>query len=129
MSDEIGRTLYPALRYDDPDAAVTFLTHAFGFVEHRTYRDSADRIVHAQLCLGMEPGAGMVMLGPARPGTAPPAGQDAWRVSLYAFVPDPDAHHRHAQAAGAVVIGPPSDLTRAKLVRTPWLADLGERVA
>ena len=38
-----------AMRYQDPDAAVTWLQEAFGFTEHNVYRDDDGHVGHAEL--------------------------------------------------------------------------------
>jgi uncharacterized glyoxalase superfamily protein PhnB len=100
MSDP---NIFPALRYRDAAAALDWLTRAFGFEETAVHRGDDGTIHHAQLRLG----AGMVMFGQHR--------EDGWMggkapdplrstVSVYVVVPDPDAHHARARAAGADVV-------------------------
>ncbi len=106
MADQ-AQSIFPALRYRDADAAITFLCQAFGFEEHAVYRDNGV-VVHAQLQLGSE----IVMLGTY--------GEDGWlggsspqpygsTVSTYVVVSDPDAHHDRAAAAGANIVRPLTD--------------------
>jgi uncharacterized glyoxalase superfamily protein PhnB len=96
-------TIYPAVRYRDADAALTFLTAAFAAVQREVNRDRHGRIAHAELILG----GGIVMLGEYNEdgwlgGHAPDALGST--VSLYIAVPDPDAHHAVAVAAGARLV-------------------------
>ncbi len=58
-------TVFPALVYDDPGAAIDFLTAAFGAERHAVYDDNG-AVRHAELRLGN----GIVMFGPARPDTS-----------------------------------------------------------
>jgi uncharacterized glyoxalase superfamily protein PhnB len=54
--------IFPALRYRDADAALDWLTKAFGFEERSVSRAADGSIAHAELRLG----AGMIMLGAAK---------------------------------------------------------------
>lgn len=103
-------TLFPCLRYEDAPAAIDFLCDAFGFARHAVYADDQDPSVihHAQLTLGPS----MVMLSSVRPGeyveryrlrTVEEAG--GITSCIAAYVPDPDAHHDRARAAGAEIVG------------------------
>jgi uncharacterized glyoxalase superfamily protein PhnB len=96
-------TLFPVIRYRDPDAAIEWLGRAFGLTERVAYRDDSGKVMHAELELG----SGMIMLGPADPsgwmgGSAPEPLSST--VSLYVVIEDPDAHHDRAVAAGATVV-------------------------
>lgn len=88
-------SVYPVLRYQEPGAAIAFLTEAFGFVARQVDQAPDGTIVHAELAWGN----GLVMLGSAsgvRTGDGP---VDA----AYVAVDDPDAHHDRAAAAGAEI--------------------------
>lgn len=103
MTDTSAPNIFPALRYADADAAVRFLTGAFGATEKEVHRNDAGAIQHAELALGR----GLVMLG--QYSTDGWLGGDAPRplsstVSIYVVVPDPDAHHAAARAAGATIV-------------------------
>jgi uncharacterized glyoxalase superfamily protein PhnB len=104
-----SQTIYPALRYRDPDAAIEWLQAAFGAVEDVIHRDDAGSVQHAQLSIEGD----TVMLGQWSPegflgGTRPDP--LASTVSLYVAVADPDAHHERATAAGARVVRPLEDM-------------------
>ena len=86
-------TVFPALSYDDPQAAVDFLKEAFGAEEHAVYKDDEGRIRHAELRFGN----GIVMFGPAGGEAKIPGG-------IYVVVDDPDAHCERARAAGAEIV-------------------------
>jgi uncharacterized glyoxalase superfamily protein PhnB len=96
-------TMFPVIRYRDPDAAIEWLGRAFGLDERVVYRDDSGKVMHAELELG----GGLIMLGQADSsgwmgGSAPePLGST---VSLYVVIDDPDAHHDRAVAAGATVV-------------------------
>lgn len=98
--------VYPVLSYRDAEAAVKFLTRAFGMVEHHIYRNDDGSIAHAMLrCRNT-----MVSFGPAGdkppPYPAPPLGSQ----NIYVVVDDPDAHHDRAKAAGAEIVRPLEDM-------------------
>ena len=92
-------TVFPALVYDDPAAAIDFLTTAFGAERHAVYNDNG-AVRHAELRLGN----GIVMFGPARPDTKP-----AGSAAIYVVVEDPDAHCARAREAGAEIVREPND--------------------
>jgi uncharacterized glyoxalase superfamily protein PhnB len=82
--------IFPFLRFADPDAALDWLSQAFGFEQHDVYRDDQGRIGHAEISLG----PGIVMFGPG----------DAALQGVYVAVEDVDAHYEQAKAAGAEII-------------------------
>ena len=99
------QTIFPAIHYRDADAALAFLTAAFGAQEHAVHRDDSGVIRHAELTIA----GGMVMMGQAAAEdetSRPPATP----ISLYIVVADPDAHHATAVAAGATVVREPEDM-------------------
>ena len=93
------QTVFPALRYRYPKAAIDWLERAFGFDRHAVYENGGS-VVHAELKVG----GGMVMLGGAHGGEydaiSPPPGHGA----VYVVVDDTDAHHARAREAGAEVV-------------------------
>lgn len=95
--------IIPALRYTDPDAALTFLTKAFGFEEMAVHRDDGGTVGHAELRLG----TGMLMLsGPRDEGWLGGGKPDpmAATISIYVRVDDPKAHFDRAKAEGATIV-------------------------
>ncbi len=110
----MARNLIPSIRYADAPAAIDFLCNAFGFERHAVFADEADPklIHHAQLVLD----GGMIMLGSARPGEdqirygwKTPSEAGGTTMTLYVYVPDPDAHCAQARAGGAEIIAEPHD--------------------
>jgi uncharacterized glyoxalase superfamily protein PhnB len=89
-------SVYPTLRYQDPDAAITLLRDAFGFTVAAAHRDEAGSVQHAELVHE----GGAVLIGPRREGDRFATG----RAVIYVVVGDPDAHHAAAVAAGASVV-------------------------
>jgi uncharacterized glyoxalase superfamily protein PhnB len=97
-------SIYPAVRYNDPNKAVDWLCKAFGFTQEKVYRDDAGGVRHAVLSLGAD--SKIMVSGPSEAGWLGGAAADplASPVSLYAVVADPVAHHDRAVAEGATVV-------------------------
>jgi uncharacterized glyoxalase superfamily protein PhnB len=102
-------SIYPRLAYRDEVAALDFLVRAFGFVERREAR-----MEHPDGMLAwLELGNGLVMIGRSgadRHGLASPADAGVTTAMVNADVPDVDAHHRRAVAAGARIVAEPEDM-------------------
>jgi uncharacterized glyoxalase superfamily protein PhnB len=90
-------TVFPTLSYDDADAALEFLTTAFGGEQHAVYRDETDTIHHAEVRLGN----GIVMFGSARGEATARRGAGG---GVYVVISDPDAHCARARSAGAAIV-------------------------
>jgi uncharacterized glyoxalase superfamily protein PhnB len=110
----MNSTVIPSLRYARAPEAIDFLCTAFGFQRHAVFADDTDPslIHHAQLTLH----GGMIMLGSARPNEAQqlynwksPGEAGCNTVILYVYVPDADAHHAQATAAGATILTAPKN--------------------
>jgi uncharacterized glyoxalase superfamily protein PhnB len=90
-------------------AAIAWLCRAFGASEHFVVPGEGNAIAHAQLLVG----DGLVMLGSARDDhfnmQPPPRIGGAYTETLNVYVPDPDAHHARANAAGATILSAPAD--------------------
>ena len=96
-------SIYPAIRYDDPNKAIDWLSTAFGFTQGDVFRDDDGVVQHAVLSIG----SGKIMVsGPREPGWlgSAPAAPLASPTSLYVVVADPVAHHDRAVAEGATVV-------------------------
>jgi uncharacterized glyoxalase superfamily protein PhnB len=91
--------IVPYLSYVDGHAAIRFLTDAFGLEVVQSYDGPDGGLVHAE----MRHGNGVVMLGGM---DAPAAGASP---GIYLVVPDVDAHHATAVAAGAEAVYGPED--------------------
>jgi uncharacterized glyoxalase superfamily protein PhnB len=104
-------TIIPALRYQDAPKAIDWLCDAFGFERHLVVPGENGAIAHAQLVFGN----GMIMLGSAGDGhfdayqKTPKDVGGIGTQSAYVVVPDADAHHARAVAAGAEVLLPLED--------------------
>jgi len=93
-------SVHPTLRYDDPRAAIAFLTRALGLVEQQVYTDDDGAVAHAELSFG----DGVVMLGTR---TGRDDRFDTGRAVIYLVADGADAvdtHHDRAVAAGAEVV-------------------------
>jgi len=94
--------VYPSLTYRDLDAAVAFLSTAFGMQVDET-RGDAGALRFATL----KHGDGRVLVQPDLPDEL--HGSHVGHGWVYLAVPDPDAHVMRARAAGADVLGDPHD--------------------
>lgn len=88
-------TIFPSVGYRDQNAAIDFLTTAFGFEEHVIYRNEDGSIAHAELRYGPS----IMFVGTAGPGGG----------HLYVAVEDADAHCARARGAGATIDKEPYD--------------------
>ncbi|WP_214407915.1 VOC family protein [Pseudonocardia lacus] len=96
-------SIHPTLRYDDPRAAIAFLTDALGFTAEFVSTADDGTVGHAELSFRGGPGdePGVLMLGPRRRPADP---FDTGRAVIYLAADDPDERHRRAVAAGASVV-------------------------
>jgi PhnB protein len=90
----------PYVLYEDAEAAVEYLTRAFGFEERLRSEGAAGR-VHVELVLD---GDGLVMVGQAGEGFRSPKslGAEPPPVLIHVYVEDVEALHARARAASAV---------------------------
>lgn len=99
--------VWPGLKYDDADAARTFLTEVFGFTETLTVRgEDGTTIVHAEL---RWPEGGGVMYGARSSGQHADMPQPSGIQWLYVVTADPDAVYARAVQAGATIVTKPRD--------------------
>jgi uncharacterized glyoxalase superfamily protein PhnB len=104
----MAQSIFPALRYRDAPGAIDWLARAFGFERLMVHPGPDGTVAHAELILG----EGVVMLGSTKPdayGRRSPREVGEVSQSLYVWVPDADAHHARAEAAGAEVFRAPED--------------------
>jgi uncharacterized glyoxalase superfamily protein PhnB len=102
----MAQQVTPYLLYEDGEAAIEFVTRAFGFREVDRSIGGAGGL-HAEL--EVEPGGGRVYLGQPPSGFRNPS--EVGRTSLvHILVDDADAHYERAKAAGARIIEEPNDL-------------------
>ena len=100
------QTVTPYLLYEDGDAAIAFLTSAFGFAEHRRTTGAAGGL-HAEL---VTPDGAFVFLGQPPSGDYRNPAAVGRTAIVYVMVDDVDAHHARAKAAGAQITEEPRDL-------------------
>jgi uncharacterized glyoxalase superfamily protein PhnB len=104
-------TIMPTLRYRDAHAAIDWLCQVFGFERHAVYEGENGSVGHAELTLN----GGMIMLGSvkddeyARRFKSPDELGGMETRSAYIVVPDADAVHARAVAAGATIVRPLQD--------------------
>ena len=98
-------TVIPILAYRDPRAAIDFLCEAFGFERVAVHEGPDGEVAHAELRLG----DGLVMIGAANDGREGRPAFPAGAHHVYVAVPDTDAHHARAAAAGAEIFEAPTD--------------------
>ena len=98
------QTITPYLLYEDVDAALSFLSKAFGFKEMLRYTGEGGYVNHAEMSLG----EGKIYLGD--PGDQYRNPKKTGRTfGTYVIVDDVDGHFAHAKAAGAEIIEEPTD--------------------
>jgi uncharacterized glyoxalase superfamily protein PhnB len=99
-------SIVPCLRYRDAPAAIEWLCRAFGFEKQLVVSNDDGTIAHAQLAFGH----GMIMLGSAvetefgRYMKQPDEIGGVQTQTCYLIVPDADAVHERARAAGAEIV-------------------------
>lgn len=89
----------PYLYYEDPAAALDWLTYAFGLTEKLRVPSEDGNVMHAELELG----GSVIMLGRPRAEYQNPKNLGAVTSSLYVYVDDVDGHYAAAKAAGATI--------------------------
>lgn len=102
--DRTPSDIYPGLTYDDAYAAIEWLCRALGFTKQFVVPGPEGRVEHSELSIG----TGVVMISSPKTDdrrVGPKALPGSSQV-LSVFVPDPDAHHEVAVAAGARIVRP-----------------------
>ena len=100
----VVQTITPYLLYEDADAALDFLSRAFGFEETTRNTSPDGRVSHAE----MRYRGGEIHLGQPSPPSGPRK-YGGTTVLLYVDVDDVDAHCARARAAGAEILDEPED--------------------
>jgi uncharacterized glyoxalase superfamily protein PhnB len=105
---EFRSSVIPGHRYRDAPAAIEWLCNVLGFERHAVYEGENGSIAHAELTLGN----GMIMLGSGKDDEVHRSFKSPEELGgietrgVYIVVPDADAAHARAVAAGAVVTIP-----------------------
>jgi uncharacterized glyoxalase superfamily protein PhnB len=95
----------PYLLYEDVDAALDWLTGAFGFTETVRMAGPDGKANHAEMTLG----TGVVMMGHPGPDYQNPKHRGGVTQEVYVYVDDVDGHHDRAKAHGAEIRRPLAD--------------------
>lgn len=122
MTVETRQAIYPALRYVDAWAAITFFEQTFGFTRGAVFEGPDRSVGHAELHLGTA-SIGLNSATPPQPG-------NPWtsvRCGVYVVLPNAravDIHHAQALAAGARIARPLQDTDYGSHDYSAWdLAD------
>ena len=95
----------PRLAYEDADAAIRFLTEAYGFSETARFAPGG-QVVHAEIALHDET---LFAVGTASSAVASPRKSGSNTVQLFCYVDDVDAHFERAKTHGAEILSAPQD--------------------
>jgi PhnB protein len=95
----------PYLYYKDTEAALEFITHAFGFTEKVKMTGDDGKIAHCEVELD----GGVVMFGTPGPDYTNPKDLGAHTQGTYVYVDDVDAHFERAKEAGATITSETTD--------------------
>ncbi|GAA2366127.1 glyoxalase/bleomycin resistance protein/dioxygenase superfamily protein [Catellatospora methionotrophica] len=125
IPDRYRYAVIPHIMVDDAAAAIDFYQRAFGATEDIRIGAPGGGILHAEVTIGRS----VLMLGDAsveeaEAGSfaAPTALGGGTSVTLHVYVPDVDSLARRAEAAGAVILQPPTDMfhgDRTVILRDP----------
>lgn len=113
IPDRYRFAVIPHIMVDDARAAIDFYRRAFGAREDFRIDAPGGGILHAEITVG----SSVLMLGDASVEEAeagafasPAALGGGTSVTLHVFVPDVDSLAERAQAAGAEILQPPTDM-------------------
>lgn len=95
----------PYLYYKDAEAALDFITRAFGFTEKLKMTGDDGKIAHAEVELD----GSVVMFGTPGPDYKSPKDLGAQTHGTYVYVDDVDSHYEHAREAGATITSETKD--------------------
>jgi uncharacterized glyoxalase superfamily protein PhnB len=99
-----GASLAPCLQLADARGTIAWLAEAFGLTPGLVVPGPGERVTHAELHAG---GGGVVMVGSHADnevGLTTARRLGAVSQGIYVVVPDAEAHHRRAAAAGASIV-------------------------
>lgn len=99
---EPNQIVTPYLLYEDVEAALRFLSSAFGFTEREveTIRDTDGRVIHS----AMEIGTASILMGYPGGDYKNPTRLGGVTQNVYVYVSDIDQHFKNASEAGAVIV-------------------------
>jgi uncharacterized glyoxalase superfamily protein PhnB len=119
MSHAGRQVIFPAPRYHDAWAAITFLERSFGFERQQVHEGKDGSVAHGELLLG----AATVGLSSAGGSVRPENPWTSVRSGVYVALPDAatvDAHHARALAAGATIAMPLEDTDYGSRQYSVW---------
>ncbi len=103
-------SLLPYLTVRYADEAIAFYRDVFQFQLKNSPEEQNNKIVHAEMALG----DALIMMAPegawGSTKKAPKTSGNAPSTQFYIYVPDVDAHFKHAIAKGAEAISEPVDM-------------------
>ncbi|MFJ9106840.1 VOC family protein [Streptomyces sp. NPDC102283] len=113
IPDRYRYAVIPHIMVDDAAAAIDFYQRAFGAREDFRIDAPGGGVLHAEITIGrstlMLGDSGVEQAGPAS-FAAPTSLGGGTSVTLHVFVPDVDTLAERAQAAGAEILQPPTDM-------------------
>lgn len=95
----------PYLLYEDCDAALDFLSEAFGFTEDMRIAGPDGKVNHAEMRLA----DGVIMMGTPGPEYENPSRHGHVTAGIYVYVDDVDDHYEKAKGASAEILSEPQD--------------------
>ncbi|MFF3687929.1 VOC family protein [Streptomyces sp. NPDC002187] len=113
VPDRYRYAVIPHIMVDDAAAAIDFYRRAFGAHEEFRIDAPGGGILHAEIRIGLSAlmlGDASVEAAEAAAFAAPASLGGGTTVTLHVFVPDVDALAERAQAAGAEILQPPTDM-------------------
>ncbi|WP_328404528.1 VOC family protein [Streptomyces sp. NBC_00390] len=113
VPDRYRYAVIPHIMVDDAAAAIDFYRRAFGAHEEFRIDAPGGGILHAEIRIGLSAlmlGDASVEATEAAAFAAPASLGGGTTVTLHVFVPDVDALAEGAQAAGAEILQPPTDM-------------------
>lgn len=125
IPDRYRYAVIPHIMVDDAAAAIDFYRRAFGAREDFRIDAPGGGVLHAEISIGPSTlmlGDASVEEAEAASFAAPTALGGGTSVTLHVFVPDVDSLAERAEAAGAVVLQPPTDMfhgDRTVILRDP----------
>jgi uncharacterized glyoxalase superfamily protein PhnB len=104
------QSIYPAIRYRDAKAAISWLTTVLGFEEHVVYPGDGDSIAHAELKLA----GNLIMLGSIKDDSFVQSPRDLGGITASIYIglesaAAVDARYERAKNAGAEIVRELSD--------------------
>lgn len=95
----------PYLLYEDCEAALDFLSKAFGFTEDMRIPGADGKVGHAEMRLA----DGVIMMGRPGPDYQNPSRHGHVNATIYVYVDDVDKHYEQAKVEGAKILMEPQD--------------------